>query len=193
MILVTGGSGSGKSAFAEQKLCALSTGRRVYIATMIPSDGESRKKISAHIQKRAGKDFITIERFSDFGGLVPAGIRESSELNGNINEEIILPGDSVLLEDLSNLTANEMFVYGRKEDILDDIKKAAAYVRDLVIVTNEIFSEAAVYKGKTAEYMRLLGGINRELAKAADEVYEVVYGIPVCLRGRTDEKIIQQL
>lgn len=183
MILVTGGSGSGKSAFAEQKLCALGTGRRVYIATMIPSDGESRKKISDHIQKRAGKEFTTIERFSDIGGLVPAVVRKGSELPEKTNEDILLPEDSVLLEDLSNLTANEMFVYGRKESIIDDINKAAAYVRNLVVVTNEIFSEAAVYEGETAEYMRLLGSINRELADAADEVYEVVYGIPVCLKG----------
>ena len=182
MILVTGGSGSGKSAFAETKLCALCTGRRVYIATMIPSDGESRKKINAHIQKRAGKEFTTIERFSDIGGLVPAGIREGSELIEKTNEDILLPEDSVLLEDLSNLAANEMFVFGRKENIIDDINKVAAYVHDLVVVTNEIFSEAAVYEGETAEYMRLLGKINRELSEKADEVYEVVYGIPVCLK-----------
>ena len=103
MILVTGGSGSGKSAFAEQKLCARGTGRRVYIATMIPSYGESRKKISAHIQKRAGKEFTTIERFSDIGGLVPAVVRKGSELPEKTNEDILLPEDSVLLEDLSEM------------------------------------------------------------------------------------------
>ena len=182
MLLVTGGSGSGKSAFAEQKLCELSTGRRVYIATMIPSDGESRQKIDAHINRRAGKEFVTIEKYSGIGGLVPAENDIISELNEKINEGILHPEDSVLLEDLSNLTANEMFVYGGQGNIIDDIKKTSAYVRNLVVVTNEIFSEAAVYEGETAEYMRLLGKINRELSEKADEVYEVVYGIPVCLK-----------
>ena len=44
MILVTGGSGSGKSAFAED--CVVSFGKtdRIYIATMYPFDEESRKK-----------------------------------------------------------------------------------------------------------------------------------------------------
>ena len=149
---------------------------------MIPSDGESRQKIDAHINRRAGKEFVTIEKYSGIGGLVPAENDIISELNEKINEGILHPEDSVLLEDLSNLTANEMFVYGGQGNIIDDIKKTSAYVRNLVVVTNEIFSEAAVYEGETAEYMRLLGKINRELSEKADEVYEVVYGIPVCLK-----------
>ena len=182
MILVTGGSGSGKSAFAEQKLCELSTGRRVYIATMIPSDEESRKRIDAHVFRRNGKKFITIERFSDVGGLVPSDRSKISTHNRKTNDDILLPDDSVLLECMSNLAANEMFVYGRQSDIIYDIEKITAYVRNLIVVTNEIFSEAAVYEGDTAEYLRLLGGINQKLADTADEVYEVVFGIPVCLK-----------
>ena len=181
-ILVTGGSGSGKSAFAEQKLCELSTGKRVYIATMIPSDEENRKRIAAHVIHRAGKEFKTIEKFSDIGGLVPAE-EESFDQNPKSEPDILLPEDSVLLECMSNLAANEMFVYGGHKNNIEDINKIAAYVRNLVVVTNEIFSEAAVYEGETAEYMRLLGKINRELSEKADEVYEVVYGIPVCLKG----------
>ena len=126
-----------------------------YIATMIPSDGESRQKIDAHINRRAGKEFVTIEKYSGIGGLVPAENDIISELNEKINEGILHPEDSVLLEDLSNLTANEMFVYGGQGNIIDDIKKTSAYVRNLVVVTNEIFSEAAVYEGETAEYMLL--------------------------------------
>lgn len=47
MILVTGGSGSGKSAFAED--CVVSFGKtdRIYIATMYPFDEESRKRVRA--------------------------------------------------------------------------------------------------------------------------------------------------
>ena len=36
--LVTGGSGSGKSAFAEQEIVRLGKRRRIYIATMKPWD-----------------------------------------------------------------------------------------------------------------------------------------------------------
>ena len=47
MEVVTGGSGSGKSAYAEQKICGLQqgTGRLYYIATMYPYGSETERKI----------------------------------------------------------------------------------------------------------------------------------------------------
>ncbi|MCR2022866.1 bifunctional adenosylcobinamide kinase/adenosylcobinamide-phosphate guanylyltransferase, partial [Blautia pseudococcoides] len=42
--LVTGGSGSGKSAFAEDMLTGFGDGDRIYIATMYPFDEESKKR-----------------------------------------------------------------------------------------------------------------------------------------------------
>ena len=55
MILVTGGSGSGKSAFAED--CVVSCGKtdRIYIATMYPFDEESRKTCAAPSEDASGK------------------------------------------------------------------------------------------------------------------------------------------
>ena len=50
---------------------------------------------------------------------------------------------------------------------------------ELVIVTNEIFSDGIVYEEETIRYQEYLGRINREIAKKAATVVEVVYGIPV--------------
>ena len=61
MILVTGGSGSGKSAFAEDQVVAFGTAERIYIATMFPFDEESRKRVQRHQNMRKGKGFETIE------------------------------------------------------------------------------------------------------------------------------------
>ena len=60
------------------------------------------------------------------------------------------------------------------------MKSLLAQAGNLVIVTNEIFSEAASYEGETETYQKYLGKINQELAHLADEVVEVVYGNP-CL------------
>ena len=64
MILVTGGSGSGKSAFAED--CVVSFGKtdRIYIATMYPFDEESRKRVQRHRKMRQGKGFETVECYT---------------------------------------------------------------------------------------------------------------------------------
>ena len=44
MTVVTGGSGSGKSAFAEDKIVSFGPAKRIYIATMHPYDEESHKR-----------------------------------------------------------------------------------------------------------------------------------------------------
>lgn len=179
IVLVTGGSGSGKSAFAEDKVLSFGEARRIYIATMYPFDMESKKRVHRHRNMRAGKGFETVECYTNL-------------------KDLLLPKDSVvLLECMSNLVANEMFQKdGAKErtveEILEGIREIAGYVRHLVIVTNEIFSEAEFYDGETETYRKYLGEINGSLGEMADEVYEVVYGIPLCVKGgRKDEKPLE--
>lgn len=61
LTLVTGGSGSGKSAFAEDRVLSFGDAQRIYIATMHPFDEESHKRIERHQKMRAGKGFETVE------------------------------------------------------------------------------------------------------------------------------------
>ena len=139
--LVTGGSGSGKSAHAEQCILDFGGTRRVYIATMQP-----------------------------------------------LKEVELEPGSDVLLECMSNLTANEIFDPSgagkarAEEEILAGVSRLAHQARNLVLVTNEIFSDGYRYEEETMEYQRILGNINVRLAEMADCVTEVVYGIPVRIK-----------
>lgn len=55
MILVTGGSGSGKSAFAEDCVVSCGETERIYIATMYPFDEESRRQCTAASENATGK------------------------------------------------------------------------------------------------------------------------------------------
>ena len=85
---------------------------------------------------RSGKGFETIECYTDL-----AQVRVSK-------------GSTVLLECMSNLVANEMFqengAHERTvQEILKGVKSLLAQAGNLVIVTNEIFSEAASYEGET--------------------------------------------
>ena len=160
--LIIGGSGSGKSAYAEQVVMDFGDRDRIYIATMFPFDEESRRRIDRHRRMRAEKNFTTIECYTE--------------------------GACVLLECMSNLTANEMFREdGAKEDtvseILEGIRKVDAQAEQLVIVTNEIFSDGIDYDAETTRYQAYLGEMNREIAKLAARVTEVVYGIPLVRKG----------
>ena len=63
--LVLGGSGSGKSAYAEHLLDGKTN--KYYIATMQVYDAEGEKKVARHRRLRAGKGFVTIEQPRDIG------------------------------------------------------------------------------------------------------------------------------
>lgn len=169
-LIVTGGSGSGKSAYAESRIMELPIENRIYIATMYPFDEESHKRIARHRAMRATKHFQTVERYVDM-------------------KHVELPENAiVLLECMSNLTANEMYQENGAgentvEAVLEGIKKLKEKCRDLIVVTNEVFSDGIDYDPETMRYLSYLGGINAGIAKMADEVVEVVYGIPVWHKG----------
>ena len=165
IVLVTGGSGSGKSTWAEKLVASLPNENRVYIATMQVYDAESVKRVERHRAQRADKGFRTIECEKD---LASADIADSSV---------------VLLEDLVNLMANEMFDGGDVSRIVPALNILAKKCSHLVMITNDVFSDGIDYEESTQEYIRQLAQINNAAAQMADCVVEVVYSIPVCVKG----------
>lgn len=166
LTLVTGGSGSGKSAFAEQLAADAPGSNKIYLATMQCWDEESRQRVARHRAMRAQRHFVTVERPMDLLGLA------------------LPPCDVALLECLSNLAANEMFLpEGAGADagqaILQGITHVRQQCKQLIIVTNEIFSDGVQYDPETEKYLDLLGRLNRQLATQAEQVFEVVCGIPI--------------
>lgn len=182
LILITGGSGSGKSEYAEE--LALNLIRQssnslaaYYIATMKPFGGETLKKIERHRLLRRGKGFETIECYTDLQKVI-----QNNELKNN--------RAVVLLECMSNLLANEMYDpdgagSAAFEQIIKGVKSLYSRCEHLIIVTNEISSD--IYKSGMKEYIRVLSSINTELTKAADYAIESVYSIPVFYKGEADK------
>ena len=93
----------------------------------------------------------------------------------------------VLLECLSNLTANECFgpesFDGAAERILTGVDRLRQQAAHVVIVTNELFSDGLDYPEETERYLSVLSGLNCRLARQADRVIEVVCGLPVFWKG----------
>lgn len=191
--LVTGGSGSGKSAYAESLLSSCE-GIRYYIATMQICDAEGEKKVERHRKLRAGKGFLTIESPINVGKIqfACAGKAEQAQYRQEAERKVQGSSEkkSALLECMSNLTANEMFTKdGMKseeevvEKIVSEIQTLSQKLDNLVIVTNNVFEDGVIYDAGTMEYLKALGRINAALARLADRVAEVVVGIPVELKG----------
>lgn len=175
--LITGGSGSGKSAYAEDTILQYHNGLcpLYYIATMEPFGAETQKKIERHRQMRKGKGFETLECYTDLFHFAKKTSFEKS---------------SVLLECMSNLTANEVYhhlsVYSSEDELADQVfrgVKALVEICDnVVVVTNEVSSECVEDTPEMQCYKRVLGNINCQMAELADNVTEVVYGIPVKIK-----------
>lgn len=165
--LFTGGSGSGKSEMAESYACRLASNKKplYYFATMRVWGEEGRARVEKHRRQREGKGFATAECPSR----LPLGVA----------------GGVILLECLSNRLANAMF--GDKDSapvglILSELD-ALVEKNDLVVVTNEIFSDGARYDAETANYIENLGLLNQKLARRAQLFVESVYSIPVVHKG----------
>lgn len=206
--LVTGGSGSGKSAYAEKLVTEqYKKDSKYYIATMQVYDEEGKARIERHRQMRSGKGFTTIEQ--------PAYIEEAltkidkweekqcvavQEGKQHIAVQEEKEGKQcvaeqkekqcvALVECMSNLAANEIFQeeeirpYAAVERILKGIKTLSKHLHGLVIVTNNVFEDGIEYDAGTQEYLKALGQINEGLASMADTVTEVVVGIPIPLKG----------
>ena len=94
LTLILGGSGSGKSAYAEDYLLrAAGDKKKYYIATMQVWDEEMQVKVDRHHRLRQGKGFTTIEQPTELGAAA-AKMEQPA---------------AALLECISNLVANEMF------------------------------------------------------------------------------------
>ena len=200
MILINGGSSSGKSAFAEtliveqakkEEVMAEATGKSMrggarktdmrhqpscYLATMIAWDEECRERIRKHRKMREKKNFMTIECPVD---LLKAEVPARSRC---------------LLECVSNLAANEMYRRDMEdpencamERILEGIRMIRKNADFLVVVTNDVSGDQGPYSEETEAYRKLLGGINCTLAREADEVYEVICGEPVMVKKKKRE------
>lgn len=171
VFLVLGGSGSGKSALAEDLACSLRKKRKgalVYLATMDAPDGESRRRVARHRSARAGKGFATLER--------PLGPALGEIPSGSV----------VLLEDLGNLLANHLYTPGGRgiQGALRALEELAAQEGDLVVVGNSVFSDGENYPPETLKYLEGLALLQERCAALAQGAAEVVCGIPVPLKGK---------
>ncbi len=196
--LVWGPSASGKSAWAETRACELAQGassgrttpeaapangvrpapdeteatapaRLAYFATMQRGEREAQARIDKHLAQRAGKEFVTYE--------TPA--------LSALADALVDASATVLLDDLGNLVANEMFgvetpnadaeeLAGR---ICASLLGLAGRVHHLVVVADAVGEAGWRGGGPTLEWIECCETCCCLLANAADEVMEVRGGI----------------
>lgn len=173
-VYISGGCKNGKSTHAQRIAKALGT-PLYYVATMIPHDEEDRARIRRHIGERDGWGFQTIE----CGRNLPDCLSYADS------------DGAFLIDSVTALLSNEMFLPDGSVDsrapgrIAGDLITFIGHAPKTVLVSDYIFSDAALYPELVEDYRRGLAEIDRRVAKACDALIEVVNGIAIFHKGAT--------
>lgn len=166
-VFISGGVKNGKSYHAQVSARTLAAGAPLYyIATMIPHDSEDDARIARHLREREGWGFETIE--------CPLHITEAAEKGG--------ADGTYLLDSVTALLANEMFRsdgsvdLNAPERVARELCEFARSVRNVVFVSDFIFSDAGRYDELSEAYRKGLALCDRSVCDIADTVLEICSG-----------------
>lgn len=173
VIFITGGARSGKSAYAQQ--IAANMGRSVlFCATAEALDEEMRNRITAHKKSRP-LSWDTLEAPLD----VSAALQK-------LDKEY----DTVLIDCITLLVTNcfsaagdvnqaEEHVFTEIEPLINHLQKRGS---NYILVSNEVGC-GIVPENRLARIFRdVLGKVNQQMAKSADEVYLMTAGLPLKIK-----------
>ncbi|MGY6566572.1 bifunctional adenosylcobinamide kinase/adenosylcobinamide-phosphate guanylyltransferase [Halomonas sp. KM-1] len=180
---ISGGARSGKSTHAEalaRRWQAERGGARYYLATARSgSDGEWQARIGRHRQAR-GEGWITLEEPVDLIAAL----------------EQVEPGGTLLLDCLT-LWASQLLYSSEHDSELAEVRGIAmlehllaeARRRDvaLVIVSNDVNEGMPPEDAEVWRYLAFLQRVHRLVAQEADEVIQVMAGLPQVWKRRDGE------
>lgn len=174
-ILITGGVRSGKSKFAEDMAGGFGE-KVIYLATAQALDIEMQERILKHQQRRP-EDWTTIEE--------PLKIVEVLSQYQS--------GTTVLLDCLTLYLSNLFFKYegmsaAQHEQVIgakitslaEMIKRSNA---NIIMVSNEIGWGLVPENALARRFRDLAGNANQIIATVCEEVYLMVSGLPIQIKG----------
>ena len=182
-IFVLGGARSGKSRFA-QKLAESRGGEILFVATAEPLDRDMQERIEKHRRERP-PSWRTIEAPTDLAARIKTELNKAS---------VVLIDCLTLL--ISNLLLGQergfspdIEIKGEEAEsrILPEIHALLSLIQNapasFVIVSNDV-GWGIVPENRLARiYRDTLGRANQLVAEHADEVYLMVAGIPLKVKG----------
>jgi adenosylcobinamide kinase / adenosylcobinamide-phosphate guanylyltransferase len=203
LILVTGGSRSGKSGFALE-LARAYEGPRIFLATAQPFDEEMARRIAAHQRDRPAGWELREEPIRVPEAL--AGALDSARTvildcvtvwmaNLLIGDDSFDEGSAAAQASLlvSRVRAAEVSAGGAKSTAYGGAKSTAygstrsgstPYGGAVIVVTNEVGSGIVPDNEISRRFRDCAGRANQVIAREADEVYSMISGIPVRIKPR---------
>lgn len=176
--LITGGSRSGKSAYAQSLAESIRSAGRTYVATCPVLDEEMRQRIERHRRDRQGRGWRTVEAPLELARAVADA-----------------PAGHVVLVDCLTLWVNNLLYQSQQgggdldeDDLARLAGELAAACRGrsepVILVTNEVGMSIVPENALARRYRDLVGRCNQVLAAAAAEVTLVACGCPLNLKAQ---------
>ncbi|MGI9536554.1 MAG: bifunctional adenosylcobinamide kinase/adenosylcobinamide-phosphate guanylyltransferase [Desulfocapsaceae bacterium] len=174
IILVTGGTRSGKSDFALGR-CEKLSGSHCFVATCPILDEEMAERIEKHRQVRDAQIWETVEE--------PLSINEVLARNAYdvylVDCLTLWINNHLANSDETKTVCNESFV---ESEIRHLLKTSESIDAEVVFVTNEVGMGIVPENQLARRYRDLVGLCNRMIAAAAEEVVMVSCGLPIYLK-----------
>lgn len=168
IVLVGGGSRSGKSRFALEQ--ARLRGRPLaFVATAEARDEEMRLRAAAHRRER-GDEFETFEEPLDIARAIEAAVPRCH---------------AVVVDCLTLWLANLMSTEPARDiarETMSLLRTASECDAAVVLVTNEVGCGIVPENELARRFRDLAGTMNQQAALAAAEVYWMAFGCPVRLK-----------
>jgi len=177
LILVTGGSRSGKPRFALE-LAQGRAGPHAFVATAQAVDEEMAARIEAHRRARPS-GWTLIEEPRDAVGAVARALGPA--------RTVIFDCVTVWVSNL--LLADEGFDERRAGELAQQLVAVAGRGAPgvaVIVVTNEVGSGVVPDNALARRFRDCAGRANEVIARGADEVYLLVSGIPLRIKPRAD-------
>jgi adenosylcobinamide kinase/adenosylcobinamide-phosphate guanylyltransferase len=176
IILVTGGTRSGKSSFAIE-LAEKKGNRRLFVATCPKLDEEMQERINRHQKEREGRGWATIECERELAPLF------TEKLDGY---------DVVLIDCVTLWVNNILYTEELQGNVINDLQirdlcnhwldAAADFSGAVVCVTNEVGLGIVPDNASARRYRDLVGTCNQTIGARAKQAFLVCCGIPVTIK-----------
>ncbi len=185
LILVLGGTRSGKSDFAEQQAVRLEK-RVIYIATAAVKDGEMAKRVQKHRARRPAswetveeeKNVIDVIRKGQKGDVFLLDCATLWVTNLLLDQCPPFQDVPASWEDVPVSPKKEAWILEQAHLLGDSVNNGA----DLIIVASETGLGLVPENPLARVFRDLAGKVNQILASKADEVYFIIAGLPLKIK-----------
>ena len=172
IIFITGGARSGKSSFAE-KLASVLKKDVIFLATAEALDKEMADRIKKHKAKRS-RTWKTLEE--------PININILNKFR-NFEGAVILDCITLWLSNMIHEFGIELAEGHILRDIQTLLKTARTSKFTLIVVSNELGLGIVPENKLAREFRDIAGRCNQLIARMSDEVYLMISGIKLKIKG----------